>query len=50
MTDLNAAIQHHVQEEESEMLPQARRELMPGDLEAMGREFEQAKDMAPRQG
>jgi hemerythrin superfamily protein len=50
MADLKAAIQHHVQEEESEMLPQARRELMPGDLEAMGREFEQAKDMAPRQG
>jgi hemerythrin-like domain-containing protein len=47
MTELKDAIQHHVQEEEAEMLPQARLQLSTGELEDMARDFEQAKEVAP---
>jgi hemerythrin superfamily protein len=46
MTELKTAVQHHVQEEETEMLPQARQQLQADELEEMGRKFEQAKQTA----
>lgn len=44
MTQLEQAIQHHVQEEESEMLPKARRELPSDELDELGQRFEEAKE------
>ena len=44
MAELERAIQHHVHEEETEMLPKARRELPADELERLGDEFEDAKD------
>jgi hemerythrin superfamily protein len=49
MTELKGAIEHHVREEESEMLPQARRQLSAQELDEMGRNFEQAKQAAGQQ-
>ena len=46
MTQLEEAIQHHVREEESEMLPKARRELPPDRLAELGEQFEHAKESA----
>ncbi len=46
MTELEQAIQHHVKEEESEMLPKARRELPTSELDELGERFEAAKDAA----
>jgi hemerythrin-like domain-containing protein len=43
MQQLEQAIQHHVQEEESEMLPKARRELPTEELDELGQRFEEAK-------
>jgi hemerythrin-like domain-containing protein len=40
---LEQAINHHVSEEESEMLPKAREALSAGRLDALGDEFEAAK-------
>ena len=44
MEQLEQAIQHHVQEEESDMLPKARRELHAAELEELGAKFEDAKE------
>ena len=44
MTELEQAIQHHVQEEESEMLPKAREELPAEELSELGDQFESAKN------
>jgi len=49
MSELKQAIQHHVREEETEMLPQARRQMGAHELTEMGRAFEVAKDAAGRQ-
>ena len=46
MTQLKEAVQHHVNEEETEMLPKARQGLDPARLEALGDDFEAAKDAA----
>jgi hemerythrin-like domain-containing protein len=46
MTQLEQAIQHHVHEEESEMLPKARRELPTDELDELGERFEEAKERA----
>lgn len=46
MTQLEQAVQHHVEEEESEMLPKARRELPESELDELGTKFEQAKGSA----
>jgi hypothetical protein len=46
MTQLEHAIQHHVHEEESEMLPKARRELPTDELDELGERFEAAKERA----
>ena len=46
MIQLEQAIQHHVQEEESEMLPKARRELPTSELDELGNRFEEAQDTA----
>ena len=46
MTKLEQAIQHHVQEEETEMLPKARRELPTDELDELGVKFEEAKEAA----
>lgn len=43
MTELEKAIQHHVQEEESEMLPKARETIDAGRLSELGEEFSAAK-------
>jgi iron-sulfur cluster repair protein YtfE (RIC family) len=43
MTELEAAIQHHVHEEETEILSQARQELPGDELEDLGVKFEEAK-------
>jgi hemerythrin-like domain-containing protein len=40
---LEQAINHHVTEEESEMLPKARKSLNAQRLEALGKEFQDAK-------
>jgi hemerythrin superfamily protein len=42
--ELEQAVQHHVKEEETEMLPKARQELDSGRLEALGADFEAAKN------
>ena len=44
MTELEQSIQHHVQEEESEMLPKAREELPAEELSELGDQFESAKN------
>ena len=49
MTELERAVQHHVSEEEHEMLPKARRAISGDELDEMGRAFEAAKDAAGRQ-
>jgi iron-sulfur cluster repair protein YtfE (RIC family) len=49
MNELEQAIQHHVSEEEHEMLPKARQAISSDELEEMGRSFEAAKDAAGRQ-
>ena len=41
--ELKEAIQHHVREEESEILPKTRKALAPERLEQLGREFQAAK-------
>ena len=46
MRQLKDAIQEHVQEEETEMLPKAREELSADELEDLGDRFEEAKDAA----
>ena len=46
MQQLEQAIQHHVQEEETEMLPKARRELPVAELEELGERFQDAKEKA----
>ena len=43
MTELETAIQRHVHEEETEMLPQARAELPGDELEDLGAKFDNAK-------
>src|SRR4051794_1748484 len=43
VTDLEQAVSHHVQEEESEMLPKARTALDDGRLSALGNDFQAAK-------
>jgi iron-sulfur cluster repair protein YtfE (RIC family) len=43
MGELESAIQHHVHEEESELLPQAREELPSDELEELGEKFDEAK-------
>jgi hemerythrin superfamily protein len=43
VSQLEQAVSHHVQEEESEMLPKARSALEPERLEELGSEFEAAK-------
>jgi iron-sulfur cluster repair protein YtfE (RIC family) len=49
MQELEPAIQHHVSEEENEMLPKARQAISGDQLEEMGQSFEAAKDAAGRQ-
>ncbi|HEX5588448.1 MAG TPA: hemerythrin domain-containing protein [Acidimicrobiia bacterium] len=44
MGELEHAIQHHVHEEETEMLPKARRELPAEELDELGEKFEEAKE------
>jgi hemerythrin-like domain-containing protein len=44
MDELEQAIRHHVEEEETEMLPKARAELPEDELVALGDDFEAAKD------
>jgi hemerythrin superfamily protein len=46
MGQLKEAIQEHVQEEETEMLPKAQDELSGEDLKNLGDRFEEAKDAA----
>lgn len=46
MQTLKAAIQEHVQEEETDMLPKAREELSDEELEELGEKFDEAKDAA----
>jgi iron-sulfur cluster repair protein YtfE (RIC family) len=43
IAELKQAIQHHVQEEESEILPKTREALDPARLEQLGEEFLAAK-------
>ena len=43
VSQLEQAVSHHVQEEESEMLPKARETLDADRLEALGSEFQAAK-------
>jgi hemerythrin superfamily protein len=49
VTELKQAVEHHVSEEESEMLPAARRTFAAEELEHLGQAFETAKDAARRQ-
>jgi iron-sulfur cluster repair protein YtfE (RIC family) len=49
MQELEQAIQHHVSEEEDEMLPKAQQAVDSDELDEMGRAFEAAKDAAGRQ-
>jgi hemerythrin-like domain-containing protein len=44
MGQLKQAVQHHVQEEETEMLPKARQGLEPGRLQELADDFEAAKE------
>ena len=46
MTELEQAIQHHVREEETDMLPKARNELPADELGELGEKFEEAKENA----
>src|SRR4029450_3106166 len=46
MGELKQAVQHHVKEEETEMLPKAREGLEPGRLEELAGDFQAAKDAA----
>ncbi len=46
MGELKQAIQHHVKEEETEMLPKARREIPEQELVDLGTKFEKAKEAA----
>jgi hemerythrin-like domain-containing protein len=46
MQQLEQAIQHHVREEETEMLPKAREELPVSELNDLGERFEAAKAAA----
>jgi iron-sulfur cluster repair protein YtfE (RIC family) len=48
MLELKQAIEHHVSEEEQEMLPKARREISNIDLTNMAEDFEAAKETAGR--
>jgi iron-sulfur cluster repair protein YtfE (RIC family) len=50
MTELERAIQHHVREEEQEMLPKARQELDTATLDDLGAQFEEAKQSASASG
>jgi hemerythrin superfamily protein len=43
VTELEQAVQHHVQEEENEMLPKARSTVDAGRLSELGQEFQAAK-------
>ncbi len=43
VTELEQAVSHHVQEEESEMLPKTRTALDDGRLSELGNEFQAAK-------
>ena len=43
MTELEQAIQHHVEEEETEMPLKARRELPSEELDELGTKFKEAK-------
>ena len=43
VTQLEQAVSHHVEEEESEMLPKARATLGPDRLEKLGEQFQAAK-------
>jgi len=43
VTDLQRAIEHHVREEESELLPKAKESLSEARLTELGRDFEDAK-------
>jgi hemerythrin superfamily protein len=43
MTELKGAIEHHVHEEESEILPKTREALDEAQLETLGEEFQAAK-------
>ncbi|MBA3653507.1 MAG: hemerythrin domain-containing protein [Actinobacteria bacterium] len=43
VTELEQKVQHHVHEEESEMLPKSREALGPDRLEELGAEFQAAK-------
>ena len=47
VTSLIADVRHHVEEEETEMLPKLAASLSPDLLEDMGRRMERAKSMAP---
>jgi iron-sulfur cluster repair protein YtfE (RIC family) len=44
MTELETAVQHHVKEEETEVLPKVREELPSEELQELGEEFEEAKE------
>lgn len=46
MTKLKEAVEHHVKEEETEMLPKAREGLDAARLEEIGADFQDAKDAA----
>jgi GH15 family glucan-1,4-alpha-glucosidase/hemerythrin-like domain-containing protein len=46
MNQLEQAIKHHVEEEESDMLPKARNELPAEELDELGDKFEEAKESA----
>ena len=48
MSELKAAIQHHVHEEETEILPQARDQLPAETLNQIGEQFETAKQEVSR--
>jgi hemerythrin-like domain-containing protein len=43
VAELEQAVQHHVQEEENEMLPKARETVDAGRLNTLGQEFQAAK-------
>jgi hemerythrin superfamily protein len=40
-------VRHHVKEEEGEMFPKVRKAMKPAQLEALGRQLEEAKKRAP---
>lgn len=43
LVELMAVVRHHVEEEETEMLPELRGKVSEDDLEQLGRELEEAK-------